>query len=244
VFSLWYSFQPADEDHTYGHHKITYFSAGFEGLLIIFAALYIIIISASRLIYGIEITNLDKGIYFTLGASVINLFLGGYLIWKGKNSSSLILIANGKHVLTDSWTSLGVVLGLILTQLTNWLPFDPIVAIAVAINIFWSGGKLVRESFGGLMDKGDIKLAESIRKILDTETKAKGLQYHELKYRESGNILWVEFHLLFPKGTLLEDAHRTATLLERYIKNSVKYKANIITHLEPIEMHDIIHKEI
>ncbi len=146
VFSLWLTLQPADASHPYGHSKISYFSAGFEGGLIILAAAYIIFISIQRLITGIELTNLDKGAYFTFGASVINLFLGWFLVWKGKKTNSLILVANGKHVLTDSWTSFGVVAGLGLTLLTGWLPFDPLIAIIAALNILWSGGNLIRQS--------------------------------------------------------------------------------------------------
>ena len=244
VFSLWYSFQPADKGHTYGHQKINYFSAGFEGALIILAAIYIIYISIKRLLFGIEITNLDEGTYFTLAASVINLFLGSFLVWKGKKSNSIILIANGKHVLTDSWTSFGVVAGLLLTLFTGWLPFDPLVAMAAAINILWSGGKLVRKSIGGLMDESNENLSKSIKNVLDKETKIKNLGYHQLRFRESGNIIWMEFHLLFPKGTLLEDAHKEATELEIAIKKELKTQTNIISHLEPLELHDEIHKEL
>lgn len=244
VFSIWYSFQPADEGHTYGHHKISYFSAGFEGALIILAAIFIIYISVKRLIFGIEISNLDKGAYFTFAASIINLILGLYLVWKGKKSNSIILIANGKHVLTDSWTSFGVVGGLLLTWLTGWLPFDPIVAIVAALNILWSGGKLVRQSIGGLMDEGNKETADVIKKILDQETVNRGLEYHQVRYRESGNVLWLEFHLLFPKGTLLEEAHNTATELEITLKKSLNANSNIITHLEPLESHDDIHTEM
>ncbi len=243
VFSLWYSFQPADEEHTYGHQKIGYFSAGFEGALIILAAIFIIYISVKRLIFGIEISNLDQGTYFTFAASVINLFLGGFIVWKGKKTNSIILVANGKHVLTDSWTSFGVVGGLLLTWITGWLPFDPIVAIIAALNILWSGGKLVRQSIGGLMDEGNKETADAIKKVLDQETISKGLEYHQLRYRESGNVLWLEFHLLFPKGTLLEDAHNIATALETTIKKSLSAQTNITTHLEPIDMHDEIHSE-
>jgi cation diffusion facilitator family transporter len=167
-----------------------------------------------------------------------------YLVWKGKKSNSIILLANGKHVLTDSWTSFGVVGGLLLTWLTGWLPFDPIVAIIAALNILWSGGKLVRQSIGGLMDEGNKETADAIKKILDQETINKGLEYHQLRYRESGNVLWLEFHLLFPKGTLLEDAHNIATELEITIKKSLNANSNIITHLEPLESHDEIHTEL
>ena len=130
-----------------------------------------------------------------------------------------------------------------LTWITGWLPFDPIVAIAAALNILWAGGKLVRQSIGGLMDEGNKNTADAIKKILDRETVSKGLEYHQLRYRESGNVLWLEFHLLFPKGTLLEDAHNTATELEITIKKNLNTQANITTHLEPIELHDAIHSE-
>jgi cation diffusion facilitator family transporter len=244
VFSLWYSFQPADEGHPYGHHKIGYFSAGFEGALIILAAVYIIYISVKRLLFGIELTNLDEGTYFTFAASVINLFLGIFLVWKGKKTNSIILIANGKHVLTDSWTSFGVVAGLLLTLLTGWLPFDPLVAMAAAINILWSGGKLVRKSVGGLMDESNEELAKAIREILNKETKTKNLSYHQLRFRESGNVIWIEFHLLFPKGTILEEAHKNATELETSVKKKLNAQVNIISHLEPSELHDEVHSEV
>src|SRR5690606_3011332 len=149
----------------------------------------------------------------------------------------------GKHVLTDSWTSFGVVAGLLLTWITGWLPFDPIVAIIAALNILWSGGKLVRQSFGGLMDEGSKQTADSIKQILDRETIKRELQYHQLRFRESGNVLWIEFHLLFPKGLLLEDAHSIATEIELSIKRYLKNETNIITHLELIELHDEIHLE-
>ncbi|MBI1932228.1 MAG: cation transporter [Ignavibacteriales bacterium] len=236
VFSLWYSQQPADDEHNYGHEKITYFSAGFEGGLIILAALYIIFISINRLIYGIEISNIDQGTFFTIAASIINLFLGLFLIRKGKKTDSLILIANGKHVLTDSWTSFGVVIGLLLTWFTGWLPFDPIIAIVAAINILFAGGSLIRKSVAGLMDEVDIKDVEIIKNILSENVKEKKLDFHKLRIRESGETIWVDFHLLFPKNILLENAHNCATEIENKIKASLNKKVIITSHLETL--HD------
>ncbi len=243
VYSLWLSLQPADHDHTYGHDKINYFSAGFEGGLIIIAACYIIYLSIDRLVEGVQLSNVDKGTYFTFGASVINLFLGLYLVRKGKKTKSIILVANGKHVLTDSWTSFGVVGGLILTWISGWLPFDPIFAIIVAVNILWTGGKLVKQSFTGLMDTGSDVLREKIVSHLNEMTSNKNFEYHELRFRESGNVIWIEFHLLFPTSILLEDAHLLATELEHSIKSQFEKEVRITTHLEPVASHQNVHGE-
>ncbi|MBI2418387.1 MAG: cation transporter [Ignavibacteriales bacterium] len=237
VFSLWLSIQPADKNHLYGHEKINFFSAGFEGLLIVLAAAYIIYLSVSRLINGVVLANLDKGTWLILGASILNLFLGLYLVRKGKKAQSIILIANGKHVLTDSWTSFGVVAGLCLTLLTGWLPFDPIVAILAACNILWTGSKLIKDSVGGLMDSDDPEIGLAINTVLEAQKAKTGYTYHKLRYRKSGNSIWVEFHLLLPKKISLETAHDIATKLELLIKAAFDSNSivTITTHLEPAE---------
>jgi cation diffusion facilitator family transporter len=244
AFSLWLSFKPADSSHPYGHDKVTYFSAGIEGGLIITAAIYIIYESVAKWLAGLRIENLDDGTLIIAGASVVNAFLGFYLVWKGKKHNSLILIANGKHVLTDSWTSFGVVGGLILVILTGWLPFDPILAIAVAANILWSGGKLIRISVGGLMDEVDTEVDRSVREILDAETKGRALAYHELRHRRSGNTVWIDFHLLFPPGASIDVAHDQATEIEAALHRKLRYACTVTTHLEPNEDHEGKHRSL
>ncbi len=243
AYSLWLSLQPADRSHPYGHEKIGFFSAGLEGSLIIIAAIYIFYESIIKLIGGTPLLNLDTGTMIIFGASVVNLLLGGFLVWQGKRTNSLILRANGKHVLTDSWTSFGVVAGLILTQVTGWMPFDPLVAMAVAANILWEGGKLVRQSVGGLMDEANPEMEKKIRAVLDRETSIRNLQYHELRYRDGGNSVWIEFHLLFPKGTMLESAHVISTEIETLLSAELEYRSHIVSHLEPIDDHDRQHPE-
>jgi len=243
AFSMWLSFQPADKSHPYGHDKITYFSAGSEGFLIVLAAAFIIYEAFRKLLGEITLENLDTGTYIVFGASVVNLALGAYLVWQGRRGKSLILIANGKHVLTDSWTSFGVVVGLLLTLWTGWLQFDPLIAIAVALNILWSGGKLIRQSVGGLMDESNAQLEQSIRTVLDAETSRRKLEYHELRYRETGNTVWVEYHLLFPAKTTLESAHRCATEIEAALTGSLPGGVHVTSHLEPVHQHDEIHTE-
>jgi len=243
AFSMWLSYQPPDASHPYGHGKISYFSAGIEGALIIIAAFFIIYDAIRKLLGTIVLTNLDTGMYLVVAALVINLFLGVYLLSKGKKTHSLILVANAKHVLTDSWTSFGVVIGLALASWTGWLPFDPLVAIVVALNIVWSGGKLIRQSVGGLMDEGNPELEKLIRNTLDNETAHRNLRYHELRYRQGGDGLWVEFHLLFPRGTLLERAHQDATEIEMVLTDTLPRVARIVSHLEPLEEHERTHTQ-
>lgn len=244
AFSLWLSQQPADESHLYGHEKINFFSAGVEGTLIVLAALTIIYEAVQKWIEGLELQNLGIGIAFVAGAGVLNAGLGAYLVWRGKKLNSLILVANGKHVLTDSWTSGGVVVGLFLALWTDWLPFDPILAIVVALNILWSGGKLIRQSVGGLMDEGSPEIGKQIQEVLEAETKARNLQYHELRFRSSGSSLWIEFHLLFPPESLLEEAHWKATEIEAALQKAFSMPTKIVSHLEPLEHHDTTHRRI
>lgn len=244
AFSLWLSFHPPDKSHPYGHDKIGFFSAGMEGVMIILAAAYIIFEAVSKWVSGLDIQRLDTGILFVLGASLINAGLGSYLIWQGKKHDSLILIANGKHVLTDFWTSLGVIIGLILVLLTGWLPFDPILAIGVAINILWSGGKLMRVAFGGLMDESDPQIRKKIVEILNRESQKRGISYHQLRHRNTGSSTWIDCHLLFPAKTKLKDAHWQATEIEATLKSNLGGEVVVTTHLEPQEEHEMAHREL
>jgi cation diffusion facilitator family transporter len=241
LYSAWYSSRPPDRSHPYGHDKIAFFSAGVEGSLIVLAAGVIIYKAIQKWAGGLAIEHLGAGIWFTAAAVAINGALGGYLVWQGKRHQSIILEANGKHVLTDSWTSLGVIVGLTLTRLTGWLPFDPICAIVVAANIIGSGLHLVRRSFGGLMDAADPKIDAAVRRAFAEETPSRGVLFHEIKHRMSGNTLWIEAHLLFPDDTPLHVAHRLATEIERGVGRRLGGSARIITHLEPREEHARIH---
>ncbi|MBI5216061.1 MAG: cation transporter [Ignavibacteriae bacterium] len=244
AYSLWLSLKPADDTHLYGHDRISFFSAGFEGAMIILAAIYIIVESILKWIQGLQIENIEQGIYFTVAATIINGALGGYLLYRGKKNHSLILEANGKHVLTDSWTSLGVIVGLLLTKFTGWLPFDPLVAIVVAINILWTGGNLIRQSIGGLMDEADPEVGAKLQSILQTQTQKFNIGFHHLRHRNAGNKLLIEFHLLFPDNATIADAHLEATVIEQEIKKAFPMQTEIISHLEPSESHDEVHAQL
>ena len=241
LFSIWFSSKPADRSHPYGHDKISYFSAGIEGMLIVCAAFVIIYEAVMKWVHGLQLENLGAGIFFTVAATVINAGLGFFLIWRGKKYHSIILEANGHHVLTDSWTSLGVIVGLVLAKYTGWLPFDPICAILVATNILWAGFSLMRRSVGGLMDEADPKMDEKLRAILDRETAKHGIAYHELRHRNAGRTTWVELHLLVPDETHIRKAHAVATDIEQVVEREMNESVEVTTHLEPKVDHERVH---
>lgn len=241
-YALWLSHQPPDQSHPYGHDRIGFISAGFEGGMISIAAFYIIYESVRKWMAGLHLEKVTTGTLLVTAAALVNLALGLFLVWQGRRHRSLILVANGKHVLTDVWTSGGVILGLVLVLVTGRLPFDPICAILVASNILWMGGKLIRQSVGGLMDEADPKLDGLIHQTLDRETAARGLAYHELRYRNSGSSVWVEVHLLFPAGVAIETAHEAATAVEDALADAIPVASRIITHVEPAAQHDTLHR--
>jgi cation diffusion facilitator family transporter len=242
AFSMRLSFRPATQRYQYGYERVSFFSAGFEGGMIILAAVLIIVEAIQRWRAGLLPQNLEAGTWLIAAASVVNLVLGWYLVRIGRRAQSIILEANGRHVLTDSWTSFGVVGGLLLVMWTDWAPFDPILAILVALNIVWSGVGLVRRSIRGLMDYADPDTDSKLRAVLDPLCDKLGIQYHELRHRESGSRLLIDVHLLFPYHTPVGKAHEAATVVEKRLTEACDTGAAVVTHLESLEDHDAVHK--
>ncbi|HPW21235.1 MAG TPA: cation diffusion facilitator family transporter [Vicinamibacterales bacterium] len=241
AFSLSLSAKPADSRFPYGYERIAFFSAGFEGALIILAAASIIWTAVARWLHGLQLERLGTGVLLVLAASVVNGALGWHLVRTGRRSKSIILEANGRHVLTDCWTSLGVVVGLLLVMATGWLPFDPIVAIAVAVNILWSGAHLVFRSVSGLMDYADPARTARVTAAVEPFSRLLGFHHHGLRVRHTGHRTLVEIHLLFPFSLTLGDAHRRATVLEAHVANALGEEVEVITHLESLEDHAAVH---
>jgi len=242
-FSLRLSTKPASDQFLYGYERITFFSAGFEGAMIIVAAIAIFFESIRRWIAGLRLEHLGTGALLVLVAGILNAGLGYYLLRTGRRTNSLILEADGKHVLTDSWTSFGVVGGLGLVMLTHWRPFDPLVAIVVAANILWSGGHLVWHSAVGLLDYSDPKAGRKIRDKLDAICSELAIQYHGVRFRTTGYRQIIEVHLLFPHLTSVREAHRLATILEERLPAELGMPAEVMTHLESLEDHADVHSE-
>ena len=240
-FSLWLAEKPADENHRYGHSKIAFFSAGTEGGLIVLAAVFIIYQSVKVWLSGAQPANMDKGVLLTVATVVINGALGWYLIATGRRDGSLILVANGKHVLTDSWTSLGAIAGLALVWFTGWAGWDPICGLIMAGNIIVSGYGLLQQSVSGLMDVASPELDRRLKEVLQRETERHGISYHALRHRDSGGTHWVDVHLLFPDTISLKDAHRVATEIEKTVCGALDRVVVITTHLECEGAHDAMH---
>jgi len=241
AFSLRLSTKAAVPTFLYGYERITFFSAGFEGAMVIVAAVWILIEAVEKWIMGLELEHLGSGVLLLLGAGMLSACLGWYLLRVGKRSHSLILEADGKHVLTDSFTSFGVVAGLGLVMLTGWKPFDPLVAIAVAANILWSGGRLAWRSAAGLLDYSDPETGRQIRGKLDRICGELGVDYHGVRYRTTGYRQIIEVHLLFPHATNVGEAHRLATALEERLPAELGMPAEVVTHLESLEHHEHVH---
>lgn len=232
AYSLWLSLQPADSTHLYGHAKASFFSAGFEGAMIMAAALYILYEAVGAAVRGPELSHIPVGLALTALAAVLNGALGWHLVRTGKSRHSIILEANGHHVLTDCWTSLGVLVALALVPLTGWPYWDPLFAAAAALNILLSGMRLVRRSVSGLMDAADPAVHREISDIVTAETARRGITHHNLRHRNIGDTHLVELHLDFPADILLRDAHRAATEIEEALEKSIQPSAHVITHLE------------
>ena len=242
AFAFWYSAQPADADHPYGHGKIAYLSAGFEGALILSAAAAIVYTSVQALISGGRLRHLTWGLAITAGLGLVNLVLGLALVAAGRRQRSIVLEANGRHVLTDMWTSLGVVLGVGLVWLTDLRWLDPLTGLVVGLQIVYTAVKLLRSSFHGLMERADPAHSAALTRCLEQcVTRGEIAGFHQLRHRAVDGQLFVEVHLLVPGQTPTAVAHSIATGVEQQMRAAVgSEKAWITTHVEPanhVEAH-------
>jgi len=233
VGSILLAAKPADESHPYGHGKIEYFSAGFEGALIILAALGIFKSAWDHLHAPRGITNLDAGLLILAGTAVINLALGIALVHAGRHTRSLTLEADGRHVLSDVYTSAGVLAGLLLVRITGWLWLDGAVAALVGLHILVIGSGLIRRSFQGLMDASDPDLLQEVSTLLDRHRRPVWIDIHQLRAFRSGEQIHIDFHLILPRDFSLEEAHREADAAEELIVHHFGTRAKVLIHMDP-----------
>lgn len=229
------STQPADANHPYGHHKVEYFSAVLEGVLIILAALAIL----REAWFGFFSQRLldapIEGLAVNAAATAINAVWGWVLIRNGRAARSPALAADGRHIMTDVITSLGVLAGLLLIPVTGWHWLDPALAAVVALNILWSGWSLMKESIGGLMDEAlPETILSRVREVIAVNAEG-AIEAHDLRTRNAGRMTFIDFHLVVPGSMSVTDAHDICDRLERALKNDVKelQDALITIHVEP-----------
>jgi cation diffusion facilitator family transporter len=225
--------RPPDESHPYGHGKIEFFSAGFEGALIIVAAFGIFKTGVPRLFDPAPLAHLNFGLVLLISASFINFFMGIGLIRVGRQTGSIILVADGKHLLTDVYTTVGVVLGLVLVKTTGWLWLDGLIACIVGLNILATGFSLVRQSFQGLMDAADKQILKGLSELLIKNRKTNWVDIHQLRAWKSGDHTHIDLHLVLPRDCSLEQAHAEAKEVENILIKHFKGRASALIHMDP-----------
>jgi cation diffusion facilitator family transporter len=226
--------RPADEEHAYGHGKAEYFASGVEGTLILIAAIVISISAIQRLITPKALEEIGVGLLVSLSASGVNLVVALILLNAGKNNNSVTLEANARHLLTDVWTSAGIVAGVGAVALTGWVQLDPIIALVVAGNIVRTGIRIVQQSALGLMDTAlPTEIQDSLRKILDGYTRT-GIEYHALRTRQAGARCFVSLHVLVPGEWTVHRGHSLLEQIEADIRRALP-NVTVFTHLESLD---------
>ena len=226
--------KPADDEHVFGHGKAEYFSSAIEGGLIVLAAFSIIWSAIPRLIHPQPLENVGIGLLVAICASGINLAVALVLLKNGREKHSITLEADGKHLMTDVYTSIGVLIGIGLVKLSGWLVLDAIVAIGVALNILWAGYQLMRRSALGLLDSG-LPENERLRIIEMLESfKAQNIEFHALMTRQAGQRKFISVHVLVPGHWTIQESHDMVEKIEKDIRDMFDTPVTVFTHLEPV----------
>jgi len=227
--------RPADDDHTFGHSKAEYFSSGFEGALIFVAAISIIGAAWPRLFHPQAIDALNWGFAISMLASIFNLITSLILFKAAKKYNSITLEADAHHLMTDVWTSIGVLIAIVAVAITGWYVLDALIAIAVALNILWTGWSLLYRSVAGLMDAAlPHNEVEQIKTILDNYSQQHGILYQNLKTRQAGARKFVSVNILVNGSWSVQQGHDLVDIIETDIEQKIQ-GCHVLTHLEPIE---------
>lgn len=234
LFVVRWATLPPDEQHMYGHEKAEYFSAGVEGGLIMVAAISIGWVAVRRLLHPVPLEDVSVGLAVSAGASLVNLLVGGALIRAGRRHRSITVEADGRHLLTDVWTSVGVVAGVAMVALTGWKWLDPLIALAVAANIVVTGVSLIRRSSGGLMDRA---LSQSEQSALDAALRPyrqEEVVFHAIRTRQAGRRSFVSMHVLVPGQWTVRRGHELLERVEADVRSALPH-SSVLSHIEPIE---------
>lgn len=227
--------RPADAEHQHGHEKAEYFASGVEGGLIFAAAALIVASAVGRLLRPVELGALDVGAAISAAASAVNLAAARVLLTVGRRRGSVALEADGQHLMTDVWTSVGVIAGILAVRATGWAMLDPLLAIAVAVNILWTGARLVHQSGMGLLDTAvPAATREQLAAILDRHSAVEQTQWHALRTRQAGARRFISVHVLVPGSWSVQRGHDLCERIEAELAAAWP-KTTVLTHLEPLD---------
>jgi cation diffusion facilitator family transporter len=237
IMTLWMlaiAFQPADAKHAYGHSKAEYFASGFEGLLILIAALGIGGAALRRFLQPSALMAADLGLLASSLAALINFLVARVLLREGRRHHAIALEADAQHLMTDVWTSVGVICGVAAAAISGWLWLDPLLALLVALHILWTGGQLLYRSVAGLMDSALPHEEQAQIEAILERWRGQGIEFHALLTREAASRVFISLHVLTPGAWSVKKGHDLAEQVEAGIRRAIP-RAHVITHLEPIE---------
>lgn len=232
-YSIYLSSLPKDMNHPYGHGKVEFFSVFIEGALIFLAALFIIGKAIYNFFFPIELTNLLEGVGLVAFTALINFLLGRYLLVKSKKLNSLTLMADGKHLLTDALSTVGLVVGLLLVYFTGLIIIDIILSLILGVFILYQGYKLLRQSVGGLMDESDVQLVKDVVDVLQQHRKDPWIDIHNLRLQRYGANLHLDCHVTLPNYFDLNKVHEEVSEIDKLINERVGLKTEFFIHADP-----------
>lgn len=233
-YSIYLTGKPKDENHPYGHGKVEFFSIGFEGAMIFIAGCIILFKTAQFFIHPTLLDKLDKGVWLIAATTFVNLLLGLFLVRQGKKTSSLTISGNGQHIMTDVYSSIGLIVALLLINFTGWQWIDPMASLLIAILILRKGYQLMRASISGLMDETDMKVVDRVIEIISAHRRSNWIDMHNMRVQQYGNNYHIDCHLTLPYYLELSDAHEELKALEREVnKTFTSGEVEFFIHTDP-----------
>ena len=233
LYSLYIASKPADLEHPYGHGKVEFFSAGFEGGLILIAGLSIIIKSVYAFFYPTEVHSLDKGALIAGIAGLLNYFLGKTLVSIGKKHQSILMIADGKHLISDTVSSIGMIVGLLIVYFTGWMWLDNVIAIVFGGFILFTGYKLLKQSVTDLLDEADFEKLNELTKVLNENRHINWIDIHNLRVIKYGSQLHIDSHITLPWFMNLQEVHKEVAAVEALLKKYLGNDTELFIHSDP-----------
>lgn len=233
LFSIWVSQKPKDEDHPYGHGKIEVISTGFEGGLIFIAGSYILYEAVMAFFYPPVVRQLNTGMYLIAFSGLANFFMGNYLVKQGKLQHSDAMVADGKHLISDTYSSMGLVLGLLLVSITQIIWLDALIALLMGLVILYTGYTLLRKSLAGLMDEANTEILEVLLPLLNEHRKTEWIDIHNLRVLKYGSSYHIDAHVTLPYYWSLDEAHEAMSAIEGMVVEKFHNQVELFIHADP-----------